>query len=54
MEVFCQSNVGIYANQLQTYSISQQMSTAFYTRWDVPSETTRLTPRQYKTPSFEN
>ena len=32
----------------------QTMAPGLYTRWDFDSETSRFTPRQNKTPSFEN
>ena len=32
----------------------QPMPIAFYTRWDIISETSRFTPRQNKTPNIEN
>ena len=50
----CKSIVGIDASQLYPYSMCQPMPTGLYTRWDIDSETGRLTPRQNKTRSFEN
>ena len=50
----CKSIVGIDASQLYTYSMCQPMPTDLYTRWDFDSETSRFTPRQNKTISFEN
>ena len=50
----CKSIVGINASQLYPYSMCQPMPTGFYTRWDINSETSRFTPRQNKTRSFEN
>ena len=50
----CKSIVGIDASQLYPYSICQPMPTGLYTRWDIDSETSRFTPRQNKTRSFEN
>ena len=49
----CQSIVGIDTSQLYPYSMCQPMATGLYTRWDVNSETSRFTPRQNKTRSFE-
>ena len=49
----CNSIVGIDANQLHPYSMFQPMPTGLYTRWDFDSETSRFTPRQNKTRSFE-
>ena len=46
--------VGIDASQLYPYSISQPMPTGFHTRWHINSQTSRFTPRQNKTRSFEN
>ena len=50
----CKSIVGIDASQLYPYSMCQPMPTGLYTRWDIDSETSRFTPRQNKTRSFEN
>ena len=50
----CKSVVGIDASQLYPYPMCQPMPTGLYTRWDLDSETGRLTPRQNKTRSFEN
>ena len=50
----CKSIVGIDASQLYPYSMCQPMPTGLYTRWDNDSETSRFTPRQNKTRSFEN
>ena len=50
----CKSFVGIDASQLYSYSMCQPMPTGVYTRWDIHSETSRFTPRQNKTRSFEN
>ena len=49
----CKSIVGIDASQLYPYSMCQPMPTVLYTRWDIDSETSRFTPRQNKTRSFE-
>ena len=50
----CKSIVGIDASQLYPYSMCQPMPTGLYTRWDIDSETSRFTPRQNKTRSFES
>ena len=50
----CKSFLGIDASQLYTYSMCQPMTTGLYTRWDIDSETSRVTPRQNTTRSFEN
>ena len=50
----CKSIVGIDASQLYAYSMCQPMPTGLSTRWDLDSETSRFTPRQNKTRSFEN
>ena len=50
----CKSIVGIDASQLYPFSMCQPMPTGLYTRWDSDSETSRFTPRQNKTRSFEN
>ena len=50
----CKSIVGIDANQLYPCSMCQTMPTGLHTRWDLVSETSRSTPRQNKTRSFEN
>ena len=50
----CKSIVGIDASQLYPHSMCQPMPTGLYTRWDLNSETSRFTPRQNKTRSFEN
>ena len=50
----CKTIVGIDASQLYPYSMCQPMPTGLYTRWDFYSETSRFTPRQNKTRSFEN
>ena len=49
----CKSIVGIDASQLYTYSMCQPISAGLYTRWGIDSETSRFTPRQNKTRSFE-
>ena len=49
----CKSIVGIDASQLYPYSMCQPMPAGLYTRWDIDSETSRFTPRQNKTRSFE-
>ena len=49
----CNSIVGIDASQLYPYSMCQPMPTGFYTRWDIDSETSRITSRQNKNRSFE-
>ena len=50
----CTSIVGIDANQLYPYSMSQPMPTGLVTGWNCDSETQKFTPRQNKTHSFEN
>ena len=50
----CKSIVGFDASQLYPYSMCQPMPTGLYTRWDLDSETSRFTPRQNRTRSFEN
>ena len=50
----CKSFVGTDASQLYPYSMCQPMPTGLYTCWEFHSETSRLTPRQNKTSSFEN
>ena len=50
----CKSIVGIGASQLYPYSMCQPMPTGLYTHWDLNSETSKFTPRQHKTRSFEN
>ena len=47
------SIVGIDASQLYPYSMCQPMPTGLYSRWALDSETSRITPRQNKTRSFE-
>ena len=49
----CKSIVGIHASQLYPYSMCQPMPTGLCTRWDFDSETSRFSPRQNKTRSFE-
>ena len=49
----CKSFVGIDASRLYPYSMCQPMPTVLYTLWDLDSETSRFTPRQNKTRSFE-
>ena len=49
----CKFIVGIDASQLYPYSMCQPMPTGLYTRRDFDSETSRFTPRQNKTRSFE-
>ena len=48
------STVGIGSSQLYPCSICQPMPTGHYTHWEFDSETSRFTPRQNKTCSFEN
>ena len=50
----CKSIVGIDASQLHPYSMCQPIPTVLYTLWDFDSETSRFTPLQNKTLSFEN
>ena len=50
----CKSIVRIDASQLYPYSMCQPMPIGLYTRWGIASETSRFTPRQNKTRSFEN
>ena len=45
---------GTAASQLYSYSMCQPMPTGLYTPRDRDSETSRFTPRQNKTPTFEN
>ena len=49
----CKSIFGIAASQLYPYSMCQPMPTGLFTRWEFDSETSRFTPRQNKTRSFE-
>ena len=49
----CKSIVESDASQLYPYSMCQPMPTGLYTRLDFDSETSRFTPRQNKTRSFE-
>ena len=49
----CKSIFVIDASQLYPYTMCQPMPTGLYTRWDFDSETSRCTPRQNKTRSFE-
>ena len=49
----CKSIVGIDASQLYPNSMCQPMPTGLYTCWDFDAETSRFTPRQNKTRSFE-
>ena len=49
----CISFVGIDASQLYPYSTCPPMPTALYTRRYIDSKTSRFTPRQNKTRSFE-
>ena len=46
--------VGIDSRQLHPYSMCQPMPTGLCTGWDIDSETSKFTPRQNKTRSFEN
>ena len=50
----CKYIGGIDASQLYHYSMCQIKPTGLYIRWDFNSETSRFTPRQNKTLSFEN
>ena len=50
----CKSIVRNDASQLYSYSMCQPMPTGHSTRWDIDSETSRFTPRQNQTRSFEN
>ena len=50
----CKSIVGIDASQLYPYSMCQPMPTSLYTHWDFISETSRFTPQENKSGSFEN
>ena len=50
----CKSIVGINANQLFPQWMCQPMPTGLYMRWDFGSKTSRFTPQQNKTWSFEN
>ena len=49
----CNSFVGSDSSQLYLYWMCQPMPTGLYKRWDFDSETSRFTPRQNKTRSFE-
>ena len=49
----CKSSVGIDASQLYPYLMCQPTPTGLYTRWDINSETSKFTPRQNRTRSFE-
>ena len=49
----CKPLFGIDASQLYTYSMCQPMPNGLFTRWDLDSETSKFTPRQNKTHSFE-
>ena len=49
----CRSIVGIDASQIYPFSMCQPIPTGLHTRWDLDSETSRFTPRQNKTRSFE-
>ena len=49
----CKSIVGVYASQLYPYLMCQLMPTGLFTRWDIDSEISRITPQQNKTRSFE-
>ena len=50
----CLSTIGIDASQLYPYSMCQHQPIGLYTQWDIVSETSRFTPPQKKTRSFEN
>ena len=50
----CKPIVGIDASRLYPYSMCQPMPTRLYRRWNFHSETSRFTPRQNNTRSFEN
>ena len=50
----CKSIIVIDASQLYPYSMFQTMPTGLYMHWDIDSETSRFTPRQNQTRSFEN
>ena len=50
----CKSIVGIDASKLYPYSMCQPVPSGLYTRWHFDSETSRFTPRQNNTRSFEN
>ena len=50
----CKPIVENDASQLYPYSMCQPMPSSLYTLWDLDSETSRFTPRQNKTCSFEN
>ena len=49
----CNSIVGIDASELHPYLMCHPLPTSLYTRWYIDSETSRLTPPQIKTSSFE-
>ena len=48
------SIVEIEASQLCPFSMCQPMLTCLYTLWDCDSQTSRFTPRQHNTRSFQN
>ena len=50
----CKSIAGIDSSQLYYYLMCPPMPTGLYMRWDIDSKTSRLTPRQNKTRSFES
>ena len=50
----CKSIVGIDASQLYPDSMCHPMLTELYRRWDIDLKTSRFTPRQNKTRSFEH
>ena len=51
MQIYCW---GIDPSQLYSYSVCQSMPIGRYTLWNFNSDTSRFTPRQNKTRSFEN
>ena len=52
-EKICKSIVGIDVSQLYPYRMSQPVPAGLYTRWDLDPESSRFTPRQNNTRSFE-
>ena len=53
-QIYANFFVGIDASQLYTYLMSQPLPNGLCTRWDVDSETSRLTPRHDETRSWGN
>ena len=49
----CESFVGIDASQVYPFSMCRALPTGLYTRWELDSDSGKLTPRENKTRSFE-